>query len=83
MLPRQKNRLAERILSESDVTHLLARDSRNLQFVPLGGRTLKGFTEPVPLFEMRWLEDTVGRRLTPLAGPLPEHPRPRGRPTIH
>jgi class 3 adenylate cyclase len=69
--------LAARIEAEADsgqvlvseLTRLLARRGPGLQFVALGERTLKGFAEPMPIFEVRWPEDGAARlRLTPFVG---------------
>ncbi len=47
----------------SELTRQLARRSHGLEFVALGERTLKGFAEPVNLFEVRWPEDVMARPL--------------------
>lgn len=69
--------LAARIVAEaeggqvmvSELTRLLARQSPDLRFVTLGERSLKGFAEPVPIFEVRWQEESVARpRLTRFVG---------------
>ncbi|MEX0683832.1 MAG: adenylate/guanylate cyclase domain-containing protein [Dehalococcoidia bacterium] len=55
----------------SDLTRALARQAAGVTFTPLGERTLKGFAEPVAVFEVGWADahDTmagltrfVGRR---------------------
>lgn len=47
----------------SELTRQLARRSHGLEFVALGERLLKGFAEPVNLFEVRWPEDDGARPL--------------------
>ena len=70
--------LAARIVAEaqggqilvSETTRLLAQPNVNLALQPLGERQLKGFPEPVSLFEVRWTREEarpghsrfVGRR---------------------
>lgn len=59
--------LAARITAEaaagqvlvSEVTRLLARLSPGLRLESIGTRNLKGFAEPVDLFEVRWPEGSV------------------------
>lgn len=78
--------LAFRIMAEaeggqvlvSDVTRVLARRVSGLEFKRLGERNLKGFADPVPLFEVRWPEDGVGQpRLTRFVGRAEESARLR------
>jgi class 3 adenylate cyclase/tetratricopeptide (TPR) repeat protein len=53
----------------SELTRLLARGSPGLRFVAVGERTLKGFAEPVPLYEVCWATVRPARPpLTPFVG---------------
>ena len=53
----------------SESTRLLARQSPGLRFVAVGERTLKGFAESVPLYEVRWATERPARPpLTPFVG---------------
>ena len=45
----------------SELTRLLARRSPGLRFVAVGERTLKGFAEPVPLYEVCWATERPAR----------------------
>src|SRR2546427_3720808 len=47
----------------SEMTRQLARQSRGFEFLALGERMLKGFAEPINLFEVRWPEDAGARPL--------------------
>ncbi|HEY8766096.1 MAG TPA: AAA family ATPase, partial [Dehalococcoidia bacterium] len=47
----------------SELTRQLARRNPGLEFAALGERMLKGFAEPVNLFEVRWPEDDGARPL--------------------
>src|SRR5437867_1210609 len=72
--------LAARIASEaagghvlvSEVTRLLVRGSLGFQFTALGERSIKGFVERVPLFDVRWPQEAVSPRLTRFVGRQPE-----------
>jgi len=53
----------------SELTRLLARRCPGLRFAAVGERTLKGFAEPVPLYEVCWAtERPVHPPLTPFVG---------------
>jgi class 3 adenylate cyclase len=53
----------------SELTRLLARRSPGIRFVAVGERTLKGFAEPAPLYEVCWATERPGRpTLTPFVG---------------
>jgi len=53
----------------SELTRLLARRSPGLRFVAVGERALKGFAEPVPLYEVCWADGRPARPpLTPFVG---------------
>ena len=53
----------------SELTRLLARRSPGLRFVAVGERSLKGFADPVPLYEVCWATERSARPpLTPFVG---------------
>jgi class 3 adenylate cyclase len=60
--------LAARIAAEagtgevlvSELTRMLARQTPGLEFEALGERTLKGFSEPAPVFAVRWPDTSAG-----------------------
>jgi len=52
----------------SESTHVLARKTPDVRFAPLGERALKGFAEPVPIFEVCWLEEPARSARTRLVG---------------
>ncbi|MGZ3317420.1 MAG: AAA family ATPase, partial [Isosphaeraceae bacterium] len=53
----------------SELTRLLVRQSTGLRFETVGERTLKGFAESVPLYEVRWAtQRPAGSTLTSFVG---------------